>query len=92
MTAFLATLLAALEELTFGKKCCVLLAPHPKKKNVMASSLTKERVSFQKVVQTEVPEIVTGKTLFVGVNCYQLASKTFRLFQHKQMCSAPRTQ
>lgn len=62
MTAFLATLLAALEELTFGKKCSVLLAPCPKK-SIMASSLIKERISLQKVVQTEVPEIVTGKTL-----------------------------
>jgi len=63
VTAFLATLLAALEELTFGKNCCVLLAPCPKKKNIMASSLIKQRVSFRKVAQTEVLETVTGTTL-----------------------------
>lgn len=49
LRAFLAAFLATLEELGFGKKCCPLCTPHPKKTN-MARSLIKERVSIQTVV------------------------------------------
>lgn len=41
----------------------MVLALLPQKETITASSLTRESVSFQNVMQTEVPEIATGKTL-----------------------------